>query len=443
MLLAASYLFYGCWDWRFLSLIWASTFLDYWLAQAIEVSQSLVRRRAYLTISIVANLGTLAFFKYYNFFSHELQALLEQIGFDFFVPRLDIILPVGISFYTFQTMSYTIDVYRGKMPAARNWIDFGLYVAYFPQLVAGPIERATRLLPQIASPRLPASRAFEEGLYCIVLGIFKKVFIADSMAMIANGIFASSTSELTGLEVLLGVYAFAFQIYCDFSGYSSIAQGVSKWFGIELMDNFQTPYFASNPSEFWQRWHISLSQWLRDYVYIPLGGNRAGKIRTYCNLMITMLLGGLWHGANWTYVVWGAYHGILLCLFRALSPTKGSPNRWPQSVWMQRLAMFMFFQSVCLGWLIFRAKSLEQVIAMLSSLASPWCLTALSQSMIGMLLFYVAPLLLFERWSGGSSQSPRLLQKHWSVRAVIYAVAVHLVLFFAAPTSSQFIYFQF
>jgi D-alanyl-lipoteichoic acid acyltransferase DltB (MBOAT superfamily) len=340
-------------------------------------------------------------------------------------------------------MSYTIDVYRGKMQAARNWIDFGLYVAYFPQLVAGPIERATRLLPQIESPRAPIPHAFEEGLYCVVLGIFKKVFVADSMAMIANGIFASNTSELSGLEVLLGVYAFAFQIYCDFSGYSSIAQGVSKWFGIELMDNFQTPYFASNPSEFWQRWHISLSQWLRDYVYIPLGGNRTGKIRTYGNLMATMLLGGLWHGANWTYVVWGAYHGVLLCLFHALSPAKGSSIRPLQSVWRQRLATIAFFQLVCLGWLIFRAKSLEQVVAMLSSLASPWSHTLLSQSMIGMLLFYVAPLLFFERWSGGASQSPRLLHQHWSVRAVTYALALHLILFFSAPTTSQFIYFQF
>ena len=443
MLLLASYLFYGCWDWRFLGLIGASTLLDYWIAQAIDATTSLVRRRNYLVISIIASMGTLAFFKYCNFFTQEFQSLLGWLGLDFIVPRLEIILPVGISFYTFQTMSYTIDVYRGKLPASRNLIDFALYVAYFPQLVAGPIERATRLLPQIASPRVPIPHGFAEGLYCVVLGIFKKVFVADSMAVIANGIFATDTSELSALEVLLGVYAFAFQIYCDFSGYSSIAQGVSKWFGIELMDNFHTPYFSSNPSEFWQRWHISLSQWLRDYVYIPLGGNRDGNLRTYCNLMTTMLLGGLWHGANWTYVLWGAYHGVLLCLFRALTPAQSSLRRSPQSALEKSLAAIVFFQLVCVGWLIFRAESLQQIIAMLSSLATPWSLTPLSKAMIGMLLFYVAPLLLFESWAGDSSQKPRLLQKHWSVRAVVYALAVHLIIFFAAPTASQFIYFQF
>ena len=369
--------------------------------------------------------------------------LCIRVGWEVMVPRLNIILPVGISFYTFQTMSYTIDVYRGRLPACRNGIDFALYVAYFPQLVAGPIERATRLLPQISSPRLRRPQAFAEGLYCILFGLFKKVFVADSMALIANGVFNSEPSELSGLEILLGVYAFAFQIYCDFSGYSSIAQGVSKWFGIELMDNFQTPYFSTNPSEFWQRWHISLSQWLRDYVYIPLGGNRFGSIRTNANLLITMLLGGLWHGANWTYVAWGAYHGVLLCLFRWLKPTPSPPKHWPLSTWRQGLAILVFFHLVCIGWLLFRAESLQQAASMLAVMASHWTVTPLSETMMGMLAFYVVPLILFEYWAGNPSPSPRLLQLHWSIRAVVYAIAVHLILFFSAPTSSPFIYFQF
>ncbi len=443
MLLCASYLFYGCWDWRFLSLIAASTLVDFWIAIAIAGSTSPVRRRNYLVVSIIANLGTLAFFKYFNFFSQELEIFFTRVGWEVMVPRLNIILPVGISFYTFQTMSYAIDVYRGRLPACRNWIDFALYVAYFPQLVAGPIERATRLLPQISSPRCHRPHAFAEGLYCILFGLFKKVFVADSMAIIANGIFRSQPSELSGLEVLLGIYAFAFQIYGDFSGYSSIAQGVSKWFGIELMDNFQTPYFSTSPSEFWQRWHISLSQWLRDYVYIPLGGNRLGNMRTNANLMITMLLGGLWHGANWTYVAWGAYHGVLLCMFRLLKPAPSQSQNWPQSSWRQGIAILVFFHLVCFGWLLFRAESLQQVGSMLVVMASHWKVTPLSEAMMGMLAFYVVPLILFEYWAGQPTQMPKLLQMHWSIRAVVYAIAVHLILFLSSPTASQFIYFQF
>ncbi len=445
-LLLASYVFYGCWDWRFLSLIALSTVVDYICGRVIEQSQNPRTRRTVLGLSIVLNLGTLAFFKYFGFFTAEFDRLLTAIGLPALIPQLDIVLPVGISFYTFQTMSYTIDVYRGDCQAAKDPLDFALYVAFFPQLVAGPIERASRFLPQVLQPRTPQPGQFAEGLYHVVIGLFKKVFVADTMAVVANGIFSSTPGQLSGLDVLLGVYAFAFQIYGDFSGYSSIARGVSRWLGFSLMENFRRPYFAQSPSEFWQRWHISLSGWLRDYLYIPLGGNRRGSLMTYRNLMLTMLLGGLWHGAAWTFVLWGAYQGLLLCGYRLIELRHGRPANQPSTLAGRLIRRVVLFQFVCLGWLLFRAESVSQVIDMLTLLATDWSITPLSQTILGMLIVYAGPLLLFDAWlelQPHETEEQALLARHWTWRAAAYSTAMLLLTFLPAPVASEFIYFQF
>src|SRR5690606_34107881 len=276
LLLVASYVFYGYWDWRFLSLLAISTLIDYYVSHAICRQPDQRVRRRLLVFSIVANLGILGYFKYAGFFVREFADLLEMLGFQANLPVLNIVLPVGISFFTFHTMAYTIDVYRGVTKPASSLLDFGLFVAFFPQLVAGPIERSSRLLPQLIGPRSLRSGDFAEGLYHILIGLLKKVVIADNPAPIVERVFSTPTAELTSADVLIGVYAFAFQIYGDFSGYSSIAQGTAKWLGIDLSYNCKMPYFSRSPSEFWRRWHITLSQWLRDYLYIPLGGNRCG-----------------------------------------------------------------------------------------------------------------------------------------------------------------------
>ena len=266
LLLVASYLFYGWWDWRFLSLVAASTLIDFTCTRQIAATgASQSRRKLMLIVSIVSNLTFLGFFKYFNFFAGELASILSAIGLQANMPTLQIILPVGISFYTFQTMSYTIDVYLGKAQPARRLLDFALYVAFFPQLVAGPIERFGRLMPQIANPRTGRQGDFAEGLYHVLLGLFKKIVIADNMAAITNAVFAAGPGQASGADMLLALYAFAFQIYGDFSGYSSMAQGIAKWLGFDLIYNFRMPYFAVSPSDFWNRWHISLSAWLRDY----------------------------------------------------------------------------------------------------------------------------------------------------------------------------------
>jgi D-alanyl-lipoteichoic acid acyltransferase DltB (MBOAT superfamily) len=369
MLLVASYVFYGAWDWRFLGLIALSTLIDYAVGLRIAASDDPARRKRWVVVSIVSNLGILGAFKYAGFFAASLGRLGEALGLDVSPPVLSIVLPVGISFYTFQTLSYTIDVYRGLLKPTRNLLDFALFVSFFPQLVAGPIERATRLLPQIEGARRTTSQQLASGAWLILWGTFKKVVVADNLGALVNAVYAPG-AEPTGLEVLFATYAFAFQIYGDFSGYTDVARGVARLLGVELMLNFDLPYLATSPADFWRRWHISLSSWLRDYLYIPLGGNRKGRARTYVNLMLTMLLGGLWHGAAWTFVVWGAYQGLLLALHRALAPwlarvaptTAAGRAAW----WLVRVVVT--FHLVCLGWLVFRAASLDDVLRLLGTL---------------------------------------------------------------------------
>lgn len=443
-LLAASYLFYSWWDWRFLSLIMASTCLDYVVGRAIFSSSlngeatKVLTRKNWLTASIVGNLGILFVFKYFDFFLGSLRDALESLGFETSIYQLGIVLPVGISFYTFQTLSYTLDIYRGEVEPADNFWDFALFVSFFPQLVAGPIERAKRLLPQFLNDRQLRLTDFLFGLHLIVWGLFMKLFVADSLAPIVDKIYAQT--KPTGSATALATLAFAFQIYSDFAGYSLVARGAAKCLGIELMRNFDHPYFALSLREFWRRWHISLSSWFRDYLYIPLGGARRGRLRTYVNLFLTMLICGIWHGAAWTFILWGAYHGMLLALNRFFHERRASKPS--VAAWLAGPKWLLTFGLVCLGWVIFRSQSLNHLGTRLMSLVfSTW---QLDWELVRNLLLTISPLLaleLLQFWSG---------IKDWytipwlsaPVKGAIYGFLVYLMITRSVQTS-DFIYFQF
>ncbi len=323
LLLVASYVFYGWWDYRFLVLMLASTVFDYVVGLKLATNSFPTARRRWITASLVGNLGLLGCFKYFNFFLDSTRSVLELMGFHADLWTLSIILPAGISFYTFQSLSYTIDIYRGHIQPARNFWDFALSVSFFPHLVAGPIQRADSLLRQIERPRSMTWDGWCEGSALVLIGLFKKMAIADMLAPLVERTF-SRPEQCSSLILLFGVYCFAVQIYADFSGYTDIARGVARFMGFELMINFNQPYFAADITDFWRRWHISLSTWLRDYLYISLGGNRHGTLRTYRNLMLTMVLGGLWHGAAWTFVVWGALHGLYLAAHKFVMQLVGT-----------------------------------------------------------------------------------------------------------------------
>lgn len=370
-LLAMSYVFYGCWDYRFLSLIVISSTVDFLLAQSIHKSEDESRRKLLLIGSLVVNLGFLLYFKYYNFFIDSFIDVSNSLGFQPNISSLNIILPVGISFYTFQTLSYTIDVYRRKMVPSSNWINFFTYVAFFPQLVAGPIERAAKLLPQIEKPRVFSYEKAKDGMRQILWGFFKKVVIADNCASYVDVIF-NNYAELGGGILILGAVLFAFQIYCDFSGYSDIAIGTAKLLGIDLMQNFATPYFARNISEFWRRWHISLSTWFRDYVYIPLGGSRVTKVLQMRNIFAIFLISGFWHGANWTYIFWGFIHALCYLPQVFMKTNRKYLDTVAQNTWFPNLreifAMFQTFLIVTIAWVFFRSKSITDSIQYLENI---------------------------------------------------------------------------
>jgi len=361
LLLAASYFFYGWWDWRFLGLIAASTVIDYFTAIGLGRSHFPRTRKHLLLISIAFNLSMLGVFKYFNFFADTLHTTLASFGLSISPAHLNVILPVGISFYTFQTMGYTIDVYRRNLQPEKHFISFATYVAFFPQLVAGPIERASHLLPQIREKRVVDKAGIYEGLWLMLWGYFLKIFMADNLSLIVDSIYSSSQA-ISGIDLIICHYAFAFQIFGDFAGYSYIAIGVAKLFGVNLNENFLFPYFVKTPSEFWRNWHISLSSWLRDYLYRPLGGNRVGTSLIYRNLMLTMILGGLWHGAAWHYVLWGVYQGLILVLFRLIPAGKGVSSARP----VQIIRIFIMFNLTCLGWMIFRTPDLTTLANMIN-----------------------------------------------------------------------------
>ena len=395
---------------------------------------------------MVANLGILGIFKYFNFFVGSAESIFQTLGFQNSFTSLNIILPVGISFYTFQTMSYTIDIYRGQLKATNRFLDFALFVSYFPQLVAGPIERASELLPRILAPRRLNFKQSTRGLYLILFGLFKKIAIADSIAKSVNSIYEVSGQQVSWLDIVLATFLFAIQIYCDFSGYSDIARGVSKLFGIELMRNFDVPYFSQSPSEFWRRWHISLSTWLRDYLYIPLGGNRRGNV--YRNLMITMVLGGLWHGAGWNFVLWGFYQGALLCIYRfgskafSSSSIKLFPNSW--STAKSLLSTVVFFIFTCYGWLLFRANSFEQIATFTQILFTDIGNLSLSMNKPTLAGLFGLPLLFVYEVIEYNSQSPTFYKKVPTIiRGIFYALLTTIMIMGMSNAPEQFIYFQF
>ncbi|MEM9368586.1 MAG: MBOAT family protein [Planctomycetota bacterium] len=355
-LLFASYYFYAYWDLRFCSLLLLSTVVDYWVARAIQHHSDERVRRRWLLLSVVVNLGTLGFFKYCNFFLNTARPIAESLGLN--VATLSIILPVGISFYTFQTLSYTIDVYRRRIRATHHWLDFALYVSFFPQLVAGPIVRARSLLPQLQQVPPFSARRFYGGLQLLLRGAVKKILIADRLAETVDWVFQAP--ELYHPTTLwLALFAYAGQIYYDFSGYSDMACGIAKLLGYRFPINFRHPYLAKSPQEFWRRWHITLSTWLRDYLFIPLGGSRGSRFQTFRNLMLTMMLGGLWHGAAMTFVLWGAWHGLALCVGRwfHLTDSQLCPKRLRDPLgWALTMTL------VLSGWLVFRSPDLSSAL---------------------------------------------------------------------------------
>jgi D-alanyl-lipoteichoic acid acyltransferase DltB (MBOAT superfamily) len=442
MLLVASYVFYGWWDWRFLALIGASTVLDWALALSIERARE--RRgpaaaKSALALSIVANLAILGFFKYFNFFADSAETLVRGLGYEGSTWTLRIILPVGISFYTFQSMSYTIDVYRGELRATRSLADFALFVAFFPQLVAGPIERATRLLPQIQHPRRVTWTDWEEGLLLFGLGLFRKVAIADPAGVIADRYFADPAAY-SSVQLGVGVLLYSLQIYNDFAGYSGMARGAARLMGFTLMRNFHHPYFATSFSDFWKRWHISLSGWLRDYLYIPLGGNRHGRMRTHANLMATMLLGGLWHGASWTFVVWGGLHGAYLIAQHALGrfiPEFGR-GTWMRTAQQVTSAALVFLLVNC-AWIFFRAPDFATAAVYLQGVLA---LTPGAEGSVLPLVVLAAYMLAIDVPQAIADDEYVFL--NWPVyRRAVAAAAVCLVLLASGTTNAPFIYFQF
>ena len=438
LLVIASYIFYGYWDWRFLFLLIFSTIIDFVVAKLIDRTASERQKKIWLGVSLVSNLSILGFFKYFNFFTASFTDLLTTIGIPVNDLTVKVILPVGISFYTFQTLSYTIDVYRGHLKPAKSIIDFAVYVAFFPQLVAGPIERATSFLPQISNPRQIDLSQINAGIFLIIWGYFKKLVIADNLAQIADSIF-NNYSDYQGLDIIIGILAFTVQIYCDFSAYSDIARGLAKLMGFELMINFRLPFFALNPSDFWSRWHISLSSWLRDYLYIPLGGNRQGTFNTYRNLFLTMLLGGLWHGAAWNFIWWGMYQGFILIVYRLIAGKvrKRSPKDII-SVISQMLIMFILTN---VGWVIFRSNSGEQIIYLLTQ----WSFT-ISENTISLgkeLLFFTTPLLIVQLWQHLSCDLLIITKlPNWFTN-LIYSFFLINICLYGVRQSTEFIYFQF
>ena len=446
-LLAASYFFYGYWDWRFLSLLFASTVLDFFVARALPGTTDPHRRKLLLSLSLVGNLGMLGFFKYFNFFVGSFESMALSFG----MPPLDflhlhVILPVGISFYTFQTLSYTIDVYRGRMRPTSSFSSFALYVTFFPQLVAGPIERATHLLPQIEALRRPTRNDFREGLALMGVGMFKKVLLGDTCGRIVDRIFANPT-YYTSSELLAALFLFSIQIYADFSGYSSIARGTARFFGVDLMENFNQPYLSASITEFWRRWHISLSTWLRDYLYVPLGGNRKGPTRTYVNLFLTMLLGGLWHGANWTFVVWGGLHGLYLAVHKLMlgsrRPTERFQYRGPASAIVFAGKVVTTYLLVQLTWLFFRAPDFGVAFAILHRIAA-WAPGPYDGRLLIVTLTYAAATIALDTVEYVTRDHAFLLRLapryRWGVYAGMWA-AILLYMFQATPM--PFIYFQF
>jgi len=439
LILVSSYVFYGWWDWRFVFLLILSTVIDYAFGLAIYNTPN--RKKLYLWLSVANNLGILGFFKYYNFFADSFQDVLSKIGFETHPYFLSIVLPVGISFYTFHGMSYVFDIFNGKVKPVRNYIDYAVFVSFFPLLVAGPIERANHLLPQVIKPRVFDYNQAMDGMRLIVWGLFKKIVIADNLALLVNPIFSGYT-EYSGSDLVLAAIYFAFQIYGDFSGYTDIALGVSKLLGFELLTNFKFPYFSRDIAEFWRRWHISLSSWFRDYVYIPLGGSKGGKVYSLRNIFIIFTLSGFWHGAKWTFVVWGFYHAFLYVpLFMFKANRKFSEHvvayerQFPTVI--EFLQMSLTFVLVTIGWVFFRSNSLGDAIQYFSGMSND--LFSVPKELGGVRL--IAIFLVMDWFSRKDERRP-----HAFLPTLVYIPIMVIILFLFGKGSNEsieFIYFQF
>jgi D-alanyl-lipoteichoic acid acyltransferase DltB (MBOAT superfamily) len=441
-LLLASYYFYAQWDPRFLLLIFASSSVDWLLGSAIASAPSAGRRKQWLALTVAMNLGVLGLFKYFDFGVAQMSALLQSFGFHPPEIALRLTLPVGISFFTFESMSYVIDVYRRQIPPHKSYVEYLAFVAFFPHLVAGPIIRPRDLLPQLSAPARFDPQLASRALLLIGLGLVKKVAIGDYLALnLVDRVF-DAPLQYSALECYVALVAYAVQIYCDFSGYTDIAIGSAALLGIVFPPNFNSPYKAHNIIDFWRRWHISLSTWLRDYLYIPLGGNRHGRARTYFNLLITMLLGGLWHGANLTFVVWGALHGALLVVTRAFQELRGARQDTPPSGVVRAVSVLLTFHAVCFCWLFFRSRSLDDALLMLGRLASFSTFhpnldaRVLGVLAIGLISHY-CPERWYERLLGGFARMPAPLQ------AAVLLVLSLSVREMASLEAVPFVYFQF
>ena len=495
LLIVSSYVFYGWWDPRFLILVAVSTSVDYiaalgaagkpvpvvdrvksgafllavtggslvfatlkdaWLAPLVVAGVSAAgfvtflidrapveRRRFYwLCLSLVTNLGILAFFKYFNFFIGSIAAAFSFAGIELNAASLSIILPVGLSFYTFQAISRTVDCYRGKFDPAYSIINYAAYHAFFPQLVAGPIERAAHLMPQFETVRPITSDMLRTGALLFAWGLYQKIVIADNLAPLADAIFNEPGGK-TAAATLAGILAFSFQIYCDFCGYSNMARGLARCMGFDLMVNFNLPYFSRSPSEFWQRWHISLSSWLRDYLYIALGGNRNGNIAMYKNLLLTMLLGGLWHGAGWTFVAWGGFHGAIQVIYRALR-VDALINRvrctTTAGIFIHGMCWFVTMNLIAVGWVFFRARSFTDAATILQNLFGT---VGYEYDIFRPLVIYVLPLILVEIYQRARNQLEILTVGPFFIRYSALLFVMFSILTLAAPGGQAFIYFDF
>jgi len=444
LLLLASYIFYGWWDWRFLILLFASSSMDYLWGFALDKehypSLSRQRRKTALILSVICNLGILGFFKYFNFFVESFVELSQKLHLHADLPLLKIVLPIGISFYTFQSMSYTIDIYRGELRSTKNYLDFLTFVSFFPHLVAGPIQRAANLLPQVIKPRNLTLENFYSGTQLAFYGFFLKMVIADNAATVVNATFHQSNPSSPA--VILAIYAFAIQIYCDFCGYTNIAIGISRMIGFNLTLNFNLPYFATNPSDFWRRWHISLSSWLRDYLYISLGGNRKGEYRTYLNLFITMLLGGLSHWAAWHFVLWGFFHGLLLFIYRLLQTDTAAPSPGQRRMrfW---LSVIFYFQLTCIGWFLFRVENMAQLVTLWHAVTTNLSFAGCSAPDLLKILLLWVPVLSLELWQFSKNDLEPWVKWPVFLRVPFYLAMFYAIVLFGTPEKNEFIYFQF
>ena len=441
-LVFASFVFYGWWDWRFLFLIMFSGLIDYFAGLAMEWRPG--RKRLWLILSLLGNVGSLGAFKYLDFGISNVNGLLSLFGIDVQMPAANLILPVGISFYTFQSMSYTIDIYRGELKPTHNVFHFFAYLALFPQLVAGPIFRARDLLPQLESAEPISEQQRWEGLNLIAFGFFKKVVIADTLAKTVNPAFGAESPETSCAYWWVIMIMFGFQIYCDFSGYSDIARGLGKWMGYEFPVNFRNPYIASSFRDFWQRWHISLSTWFRDYVYVGLGGSRKGKASAHMNMWITVLISGLWHGAAWHFIMWAAMHSFYLSVERV--------TKWPERVMKlpggRHLATLAVFLLTTLAWVFFRARNFEQAMSVLGIMFNLGAFNAgvidkiVDNNAINLLLLIMGSQLFFHfnfdkaDWANSQSRAKSVLD------SAVVATIILMCVFLRAP-SNTFIYFQF